>query len=67
MSSRTGGVKGRLAWRLSARSHAKLEKAFLIVLREDFQVIKAYLKPSIVSVARPSGPEPMEIDVIESS
>ena len=46
---------------------ATLEEAFAIALREDFRVTKAYAKPSVVSVPRPSGPEPMEIDVIESS
>ena len=39
----------------------------LITLRENFRVTMAYTKPSIVTIARSSGPEPMEIDVIESS
>ena len=46
---------------------ATLEETFSIAFREDFRVTKAYTKPTIVNVARPSGPEPMEIDVIKSS
>ena len=46
---------------------ATLDEAFSIALREDVRVTKAYTKPSVVTVVRPSGPEPMEIDVIESS
>ncbi|CAI5708167.1 unnamed protein product [Peronospora effusa] len=36
-------------------------------LREEFRVTKAYAKPSVVTVPQPSRPEPMEVDVIESS
>ena len=46
---------------------ATLEEAITIALREHFRVTKAYTKPSVFTVARPSGPELMEIDVIESS
>ena len=46
---------------------ATLEEAFAIAPGEDFRVTMAYTKPSVVTVVRPSGPEPMEIDVIESS
>ena len=31
---------------------ATLEKEFLVALREDFRVTKAYIKPTIVTVAR---------------
>ncbi|CAH0486067.1 unnamed protein product [Peronospora farinosa] len=44
-----------------------LTNAYAIALREDFRVTKAYAKPSVVTVPRPSNPEPMEVDVIESS
>ena len=44
-----------------------LEEEFLIALREDFRVTKAYIKPTIVTVARSPGSESMEMDVIESS
>ena len=44
-----------------------MEEAFLIALRDDFRVTKAYTKPLIVTVTRSLGPELMEIDVIESS
>ena len=46
---------------------ATLEEAFAIALREEFRITKAYTRPSIVTVARSSGPEPLEADVIESS
>ena len=46
---------------------ATLEETFSIALREDFRITKAYTKPTVVTVARSPGPEPMEIDVIESS
>ena len=55
-------MRGRLAYRLSVRS-LPLDEAFSIALREDFRVTKAYTKPSVVTFVRPSGPEPMEIDV----
>ena len=41
-----------------------MEEEFSKVLLEDFIVTKA---PTIVSVFRSPGPEPMEIDAIESS
>ena len=39
----------------------------MIALRENFRVTKAYIKPTIVTVARSPGSESMEMDVIESS
>ena len=42
---------------------ATLEEAFSIALREDVRVTKAYTKPSVVTVVRPSGPEPMAITI----
>ena len=38
-----------------------------IALREDFRATKDYTKPTIVTVARSPGSEPMEIDAIKSS
>ena len=46
---------------------ATLKEAFAIALREDFRVTKAYTKPSVVTAVISAGPEPMEIDAIESS
>ena len=46
---------------------ATLEEAISIALREDFRVAKAYTKPTVVTVARSPGPEPIKINVIESS
>ena len=62
-----GMREGQTRLSLERAEPATLEEAFAIALREDFRVTKAYAKPSVVSVPRPSGPEPMEIDVIESS
>ena len=44
-----------------------LKEAFSIALRGDSRVTKAYAKPTIVTVSRPSGQEPIKIVVIESS
>ena len=62
-----GMREGQTRSSLERAEPAALEEAFTIALREDFRVTKAYTKPSVVTVVRPSGPEPMEIDVIESS
>ena len=62
-----GMREGQTRLALERAEPATLEDAFSIALRDDFRVTKAYTKPSVVTVARPSGPEPMEIDVIESS
>ncbi|CAI5708623.1 unnamed protein product [Peronospora farinosa] len=63
-----GGMReGQTRLSLERAEPATLEEAFAIALREDFKVTEAYAKPSVVTVPRPSGPEPMEIDVIESS
>ena len=59
--------EGQTRLSLERANSATLEEAFSIALRENFRVTKANTKPSIVTVARPYGPEPMEIDVIESS
>ena len=45
---------------------ATLKEAFLIAFHEDFRVIKAYTKPTIVTFIRSSGPKSIEIDVIKS-
>ena len=62
-----GMREGQTRLSLERAEPATLEEAFAIALREDFRVTKAYTKPSVVTIARPSSPEPMEIDVIESS
>uniref|UniRef100_M4BX95 CCHC-type domain-containing protein n=1 Tax=Hyaloperonospora arabidopsidis (strain Emoy2) TaxID=559515 RepID=M4BX95_HYAAE len=59
--------EGQTRLSLERAEPATLEEAFASALHEDFRVTKAYTKPSVVTIARPSGPEPMEIDVIESS
>ena len=60
-----GGMReGQTRLSLERAEPATLEEAFAIALREDFRVTKAYAKLSVVTVAQPSGPEPMEIDVI---
>uniref|UniRef100_A0AAV1TYK7 CCHC-type domain-containing protein n=1 Tax=Peronospora matthiolae TaxID=2874970 RepID=A0AAV1TYK7_9STRA len=46
---------------------ATSEEDFAIALCEDFRVTKAYTKPSVVTAVKSVGPEPMEIDAIESS
>ena len=46
---------------------ATLMEAFAITPLDDFRLTKAYTKPSIVTVAQTSGPEPMETDAIEST
>ena len=62
------GMRERQTCLSSKRAEpATLEKEFLIALREDFRVSKAYIKPTIVTVARSPGSESMEMDVIESS
>ena len=62
-----GMREGQTHLSLERAEPATLEEAFAIALREDFRVTKAYTKPSVVTVARPSGPELMENDVIELS
>ena len=62
-----GMREGQTRLSLERADPATLEEAFAIALREDFRVTKANTKPSVVTFARPPGPEPMEIDVIESS
>ena len=59
-----GMREGHTRLSLERAEPATLEEAFAIALREDFRVTKAYAKLSVVTVAQPSGPEPMEIDVI---
>ena len=61
-----GMREGQTRLSLERAEPATLEKEFLIALRENFRVSKAYIKPTIVTVARSPGSEPMEIDVIES-
>ena len=41
-----------------------MEEAFSVAFREDFRITKVYIKPSIVTVVQPSGPGPIDIDVI---
>uniref|UniRef100_M4B328 CCHC-type domain-containing protein n=1 Tax=Hyaloperonospora arabidopsidis (strain Emoy2) TaxID=559515 RepID=M4B328_HYAAE len=62
-----GMREGQTRLSLERAEPTTLEEAFAIALCEDVRVTKAYTKPSVVTVARPSGPEPMEIDGIESS
>ena len=62
-----GMREGQTRLSLERAEPATLEEAFAIALREDFRVTKAYTKPSVVTAVRSSGPEPMEIDAIESS
>ena len=62
-----GMREGQTRLSLERAEPAALEEAFAIALRENFRVTKAYTKPPVVTVSRPSGPEPIEIDVIESS
>ena len=62
-----GMREGQTRLPLERAEPATLEEAFSIALREDFRITKAYTKPSIVTVARYSVAEFMEIDVIESS
>ena len=59
-----GMREGHTRLSLERADPATLEEAIAIALREDFRVTKAYAKLSVVTVAQPSGPEPMEIDVI---
>ena len=62
-----GMREGQTRLSLERAEPATLEEAFAIALREDFRVTKAYTKPSVVTAVRSAGPEPMEIDAIESS
>ena len=62
-----GMHEGQTRPSLQRAEPAILEEVFSIVLREDFRNIKEYTKPSIVTVSWSSSPEPIEIDVIESS
>uniref|UniRef100_A0AAV1TML0 CCHC-type domain-containing protein n=1 Tax=Peronospora matthiolae TaxID=2874970 RepID=A0AAV1TML0_9STRA len=62
-----GMREGQTRLSLERAEPATLEEAFAIALREDFRVTKAYTKPSVVTTVRSAGPEPMEIDAIESS
>ena len=56
-------MRGRLAYRAELST---LKEAFSIAFREDYRVTNAHTKPTIVTVARSPGPEPIYIDVIES-
>uniref|UniRef100_M4C3V5 CCHC-type domain-containing protein n=1 Tax=Hyaloperonospora arabidopsidis (strain Emoy2) TaxID=559515 RepID=M4C3V5_HYAAE len=62
-----GMREGQTRLSLERAEPAILEEAFAIALRGLFRVTKAYTKPSVVTVSRPPGTEPMEIDVIELS
>jgi hypothetical protein len=62
-----GMREGQTRLSLERAEPATLEEAFAIALREDFRVTKAYTKSSVVTAVRSAGPEPMEIDAIESS
>ena len=62
-----GMREGHTCLFLELKEPVILEEAFSIALREDFRVTKVYTKHTIVNVSQSPGPEPMEIDVIESS
>ena len=51
---------------LTRAEPSSLEEAFALALREDYVVASSYVHPTFVDV-RSSGPEPMDIDTIESS
>ena len=59
--------EGQTRLSLERANSDTLEAACLISLREDFRVTKIYAKPTIVTVGRCPGLEPMESDIIESS
>ena len=59
--------EGQTRLSLERAEPATLEESFSIALCKDLKVNKAYTKPTIVTVVRSPGPEPKEIDVIESS
>lgn len=62
-----GMCAGQTRLSLERAKPATLKDKFIIALREYVRVTKAYTKPSVITVVHPSGPEPMEVDVIESS
>uniref|UniRef100_A0AAV1UJM1 Uncharacterized protein n=1 Tax=Peronospora matthiolae TaxID=2874970 RepID=A0AAV1UJM1_9STRA len=61
-----GTREGQTRLLLKRAEPATLEEAFAIALREYFSVTKACTKPSVVTAVKKAGPEPMEIDAIES-
>uniref|UniRef100_A0AAV1UL96 Uncharacterized protein n=1 Tax=Peronospora matthiolae TaxID=2874970 RepID=A0AAV1UL96_9STRA len=62
-----GMREGQTRLSLERAEPSTLKEAFAIALREDLRVTKAYTKPSVVIAVRSAGPEPMDIDAIESS
>ena len=57
-----GMREGQTRLSLKRAEPVTLDDAFSIALREDFRVAKVYTKPTLVTVARPSGSELMEIN-----
>ncbi|CAI5739356.1 unnamed protein product [Peronospora destructor] len=59
-------MHSELDQRVTRAEPSSLEEAFALALREDCEVASSYAHPMLMD-AMPSGPEPMEIDTIESS
>ena len=62
----SGMREGMTRYCLTRAEPSSLEEAFALALREDYVVASSYVHPTFVDVLS-SGPEPMDIDTIESS
>lgn len=58
--------EGIVRYRLTRDEPKTLEEAFALALREDYTVSASYAKPPVASSQAKDGPEPMEIDALES-